>query len=336
MANLSFGGSVDYRDRSAAVLCGKGGVGKSTTLAQIADHAARFGLRVLGVDLDANGALSAMTGTIVPDGYASVKDVLDGTMPAIQVARVPEDWQPITDRPFALGGALIPGGSLHILPAPQNGLEDATGKTGTEAETRLLVALAEGGFGDNYDLILVDAPGTEGPAFYLGLNACKHVLFPLQPETLGIRGFIRTIEAAIRFSKIRPVNALGGVATMVRNKKEHTDTIADTKEWLQQQFGDAITLFDPPLKDRAIVADAVPMMLPVSRMITRTGKHADVAAGYGSIALATISPIVEPDRLDAIFDALEAAEMDDAIRAIFLGADDLVDDPSDETAAANS
>jgi chromosome partitioning protein len=317
------------------VLCGKGGVGKSTLLMQIADFAARFGLRVVIVDLDANGAVSAMTGTIVPDGYASVREVLDGAMPASQVVRVPEKWQPISDRSFALGGVLLPGGCVHILPAPQNGLEDSTGKTGTEAETRLLVALAESGFGENYDLILVDAPGTEGPAFYLGLNACRNVLFPLQPETLGIRGFIRTIEAAIRFSKIRPINALGGVATMVRNKKEHKDTIADTKDWLHDQFGDAITLFDPPLADRAIVADAVPMMVPVSRMITRSGKYADVAAGYGRITLSTIAQIVSPERLDVIFDALEVAEMDDAVRDVLFGAGDGVDEIDDDSVAAN-
>lgn len=46
---------ADYRAKTVATLCSKGGVGKSTLAAQIISDASRLGLKVLGIDLDPNG-----------------------------------------------------------------------------------------------------------------------------------------------------------------------------------------------------------------------------------------------------------------------------------------
>jgi chromosome partitioning protein len=318
------------RSKSLAALCGKGGVGKSTLLAQILDNAARFGLRTLGIDLDANGALSAMTGTVTGPGQLSIVDVLKGTVPPTRVALVPPEWQPKFGRPWGRGYALFEGGCVHILPAPQNGLEEVTGEKGTVAENRLHSIITESGFAENYDLIVVDVPGTEGPTFSLALNACQHILFPLQTESLAFRGFTRTIEAAIRFAQStqKPVTPIGGVATMYKNNVvEHKQTFDVAVRWLGDTFGTAIPMLDPPIGQRAVIADAAAAQVPVSRMISRSGIGADISAGYSRVTLFAIASILGQERLDEILEAIDDVDLDDSVRSVIFG-----DEPVDATA----
>lgn len=315
MASLGDGTGADYREKSLMPAGAKGGVGKSTLAAQVASEASRFGLRVAGIDLDANGALSAMSGTVAAEGEPSIRDVLEGTKTPLEVARVPSLWQPRTDLSWEKGGALIPGGLIHIVPAPQSGLEKATNRSGTEAESSLSLAISQSRFGDNYDLIIIDAPGTEGPAFQLGMHAAGQLVFPLQTETLALRGLIRTIEAAINFGVYtgKPVNAIGVVATMVKNNSENRGTLEEAARYLQERFNGAIPVL-PPLPQRTIVSEAVPAGVPVSRMVTSS--NSDVAFGYTRIALSVLAAVCSEERFGEIMTAVEAAEISDRNRAI--------------------
>lgn len=317
MASLGDGTGADYREKTLMPAGAKGGVGKSTVLAQIADNAARLGLRVAAFDLDANGALSAMTGTVVEVGEPSIKDVLEGTRTPLEVARVPVLWQPSTDLPWERGGALIPGGLIHVVPAPQEGLEAVTNRSGTEAESSLALAIAQSRFGDNYDLIVIDAPGTEGPAFQLGLHTAGQLLFPLQTETLALRGLIRTIEAAIKFGVYtgKPVNAIGVVATMVKNNSENRGTLEEAFRYLQERFDGGIPVL-PTLPQRTVVTDAVPAGVPVSQLVTRGGAHAPVAFGYTRITLSVLAAVCDEERFSAIMAAIEAEDLTDENRSV--------------------
>ncbi|MEU7631845.1 ParA family protein [Nocardia sp. NPDC049220] len=334
MADLASIGGFDCRHKGVAVLSSKGGVGKSTLCGQIIDNLARFGLRVLGVDLDPNGALSAMTNTVAPIGGPSVKEVLEGTVDPRAAIIMPGPWQPESDRRWDRGGQLLPEGEVHILPAPQDGLENAIRVSGTDAESRLHIALTNSGLGEYYDAMILDAPGTEGPAFFLSLHAALHVLFPLQPETLSLRGFIRTIDKAVSFSSYsgKKLNAIGGVATMMTNKREHREVVEDADAWLKKRFNGQVAMLTPSLPLRVVVADAVPLYLPVSRMVTSGGTHGVIAAGYSRIALSVIN-VVAPERMDGILDALEDADLDPKIKSVLFGEAD-ADDAAELTDAS--
>ena len=114
---------------------------------------------------------------------------------------------------------------------------------------------------------------------------------------------------------------------MVKNNNENRETIADAKDWLQTTFGGRIPMLEPALPQRAVVSEAVPLQVPVSRMVTRSGRYADISAGYSRIALAVVASIIPEERFDAIITALEQEELDDA-------AADVLFKESDELAPA--
>ncbi|MCF8786160.1 MULTISPECIES: ParA family protein [Rhodococcus] len=303
---------ANYRAKTVATLCSKGGVGKSTLTAQILDNAARFGLRVAGVDLDPNGSLSRMTGTLAPVGEISIREVLEGSITPQAATRKPLQWQPevVADRAWAKGGPLIPGGEVHIVPAPDRGLDAVTSRSGTEAEHALFEAITTSGFGEYYDMIIVDPPASTASTFHLALNAAQHLVFPLQTESAALSGLVLTIESAIKFSSStgRPVNGIGVAATMMDGRTtEHTETLAAAKEWMQEKFHGQLPVLEPPVPRRTTVPEAGAEMLPVAR-VARGSKGAQLTAAYSAIALAVVASVV-PEKTDAIFDAFEAADL---------------------------
>ncbi|NHE68611.1 ParA family protein [Rhodococcus sp. D-46] len=314
---------ADYRAKTVATLCSKGGVGKSTLAAQIISDASRLGLKVLGIDLDPNGTLSRLTGTVSPVGELSIGDVLVGAARPQQVARVPVDWQPdiAFDRPWIQGGPLLPGGAVHILPAPDRGLEVTTSRSGTDAEQALLEALAVSEIGEHYDLIVVDPPASTSSTLYLALYASEHLVFPLQTESAALSGLTLTVESAIKFSSLsrRRVNGIGVVATMLDRTTEHTLTLAAAQEWMDERFKGQIGVLNPQIPRRTIVSEAGSSMVPVSRLVTGKLKNADIASRYAAVALAVVAAVT-PERLEAIFDAIEKEDLPEEIADIIYAA----------------
>ncbi|MBM4569135.1 AAA family ATPase [Rhodococcus hoagii] len=323
----------DFRSKTVATLCSKGGVGKSTLSAQLLDNAARLGLRVAGVDLDPNGTLSRLTGTVAPVGEPSVREVLEGSASPQSVARKPIAWQPeaAADRSWLQGGPLLPGGVVHMVPAPDRGLDAVTSRSGTDVENALLEAITMSGFGEHYDMIVVDPPASTSSTLYLALNASQHLVLPLQTESAALSGLILTLEAAIKFSSNtgRPVNGIGVVATMLDRTTEHTETLEAARAWISDRFAGQMTVLNPQIPRRTIIADSAARMIPVSRQVTGSGRYGDVAARYAAVTLSVVASVV-PEKIGPIFDALEALNMPDELAEIvYAGFDTTADADAD-------
>jgi chromosome partitioning protein len=192
-----------------AVIAGKGGVGKTTTVINVGAGLAALGRRVLLVDCDPQGNLTSGLGL---DPYArrrTVGDVMVGRCSAVDAILETE----------------TPG--LHLLPAhPDLSAVESELPARVNAELRLRNAMREG-LDARYDLIIFDTPPNFGFHTISALGAARSALVPLQMSAFALRGLkevIRVIAAARRH--LNPeLELLGVVPTFVNNTRFSRDML---------------------------------------------------------------------------------------------------------------
>ena len=157
-----------------AVANHKGGVGKTTTVANLGPALAERGLRVLLVDLDPQANLTEAFGRGEGEG-ATIEELLGD--PALDVSAAAEG---VAER-------------LWLLPASE-ALVESTWILPREAgyETRLRDLLAGGA--EIYDVVLVDTPPGLGVLPGLALFAADAVLVPALPAAFDVRGAGRLVD----------------------------------------------------------------------------------------------------------------------------------------------
>ncbi len=159
----------------------KGGVGKTTTVVNIAASLAQSGLRVLVIDLDPQGNASTALGIEHSEGVGGTYEVLiDGDAIISHVQRSPESR------------------NLWVLPATLDlagadiALVNMIGR-----ETRLQAAVS-GFMEEAYaDYILIDCPPSLGLLTLNALVAAREILIPIQCEYYALEGvsqLMRTIN----------------------------------------------------------------------------------------------------------------------------------------------
>ena len=158
----------------------KGGSGKTTTAAHLAQHLALGGHRVLAIDLDPQASLSALHG-VQPelDKNPSLYDAIrydDHKMPTIDVIR----------------STNFPG--LDIVPAnlelqeyeyetPLHSAQSSSG-AGRTFFTRITDALQQ--VDDRYDIVVIDCPPQLGYLTLTALTASTAVLVTIHPQMLDV------------------------------------------------------------------------------------------------------------------------------------------------------
>lgn len=177
----------------------KGGSGKTTTAAHLAQYLALTGHRVLAVDLDPQASLSALHG---------IQPELDKNPSFYEALRYDEQRKPITDliRPTNFPGLDIIPANLELqeyeyetpLAASKNSAEGRT------FYTRISRALES--VDDRYDVVVIDCPPQLGYLTLTALTASSSVLITVHPQMLDIMsmsqfllmlgGILQSIKAA--------------------------------------------------------------------------------------------------------------------------------------------
>ncbi len=150
----------------------KGGTGKTTTAAALAQGAAKKGLDVLAIDLDPQGNLSYCLAA-APEGRGSL-GLIEGDPPEKLIRRTSQ--------------------GVYVIPAAW-GLSTLGSFRGSAR--RLQKAL--GPIKEKFDLILIDTPPTLGEMQYNALQASSGLIIPLLADIYGLQAFYQVAETARKF-----------------------------------------------------------------------------------------------------------------------------------------
>lgn len=162
----------------------KGGTGKTTTAAALAQAAANKGKKALAIDLDPQGNLTyclaadpdtAGSYELLHD--ASITDTIQQTAQNISVIAASPDLQ--------------------------------TETSGAGTARRLQEALKP--IKDSYDIILIDTPATAGELQYNALQAADRLIIPLEADAYNLQSLAQITEAAEQIKGSNPNLKIAGV-----------------------------------------------------------------------------------------------------------------------------
>ncbi|TDJ77107.1 MAG: ParA family protein [Planctomycetota bacterium] len=188
--------------RRIAVINQKGGVGKTTTCANLGAALARAGRRVALIDLDPQADLSMHVGVEADAGECSTYAVLLGDLPLADALRE-------TSTP---GLSIVPshidlsGAELELASAigRETILRDAVQRW--EADGRATTGSAPA------DYVLFDCPPSLGLLSINALAAAREVLITLQTEFFALQGMSKLVEiVALLRRRMNPELAITGI-----------------------------------------------------------------------------------------------------------------------------
>lgn len=164
--------------RSIAIINQKGGVGKTTTAANFGHALARCGEKVLMVDLDPQGHLTAHLG------------VFDQARPG--VANL------LLEEPFQAEWLIESRENLLLLPSG-NQLQQVESQLHSEQALANLLAFREK-MAANIDLLILDCPPASGVLINYALESVGEVIIPVAGDYLALRGLSDLMQTLNRFA----------------------------------------------------------------------------------------------------------------------------------------
>ncbi|MFT2816849.1 ParA family protein [Leifsonia sp. A12D58] len=198
----------------------KGGVGKTTTTINFGAALASYGRRVLAIDFDPQGALSAGLGVPTHD-VTTIYDLL------LSGSKDPHD---------AIQQTGVPG--LDIIPANID-LSAAEVHLVNEVAREQILARVLRKVSADYDVILIDCQPSLGILTVNALTASHGVLVPLECEFFALRGVALLIETIDKVrDRLNPAIELDGIlATMYDSRTLHSREVL---ERVVDAFGDSV------------------------------------------------------------------------------------------------
>jgi len=255
---------MGHKAKITAICNQKGGVGKTVTAVSLGIGLARAGKRVLLVDVDSQGSLTASLGYPRPDQ-------MENTLAEI-LGRI------ISDEPVSPGeGILHQSEGVDLVPAniELSGLEVTLVST-MSRETILREYLNS--VREQYDVILLDCCPSLGMLTINALAAADEVVIPMQAHYLSIKGMeqlIHTISNVKR--KINPGLEIAGILITMADMR--TNYSREIIELLHNAYDNRLRIFNSiiPLSIRAAETSAE------GRSIYLHDPAGKVAAAYAAL-----------------------------------------------------
>ncbi|UCG53033.1 MAG: ParA family protein [Candidatus Latescibacterota bacterium] len=237
-----------------AVINQKGGVGKTTTTANIGSGLTILGKRVLLVDLDPQSHLGHSLGVTNHGNGSTIYHVLRGEREARE-ALVQKELGARINRPNDKGeGAGATESRLHITVVPSSlDLAGIDMELSTEPEREFLLKNALATVAGDFDYTLIDCPPSLGVLTVNALAAADRVHIPVQTEYLALESLDKLLDTIDRVKqRWNPVLEVGGIiATRFDGRKVlNREVVAKLKE----HFGSL--LFNRVIRENIALAEA--------------------------------------------------------------------------------
>lgn len=208
--------------RTIVVANQKGGVGKTTTVANLGAALAEIGQRVLLVDLDPRGDLSVHFGVTTEESGATVYEALfeEGIGLEEVIVRVEAVGVEVALADINLAGAEW----ILVDMAP--------------GERQQVVAEALDPVGNSYDFILIDT----GPGLHLlslsALAAADEVIIPQECSYLAVQGLRQITDNIKQMQEIKPGLKICGILLTMHDRRtiHHQQVI----EMVRAAFGELV------------------------------------------------------------------------------------------------
>jgi chromosome partitioning protein len=231
-----------------AIAAIKGGVGKTTLAFCLAATLVHMGKRVLCIDLDHQGDLSAAVGL---EKDASEPDIG-------QILFAPKREQA---KLFAEAIIEVSGGFHLITPGVNLGAYQTEIEKGLSSESRLKDTIDQFNESyENYDYVLLDTPKGEGLFTKNALVACDKVIVPVQTEYFSLKNIPELLnlvsEIADRANPQLEVSMI--VPNRMKSTSLHKSIYEQLIEWDVRSYlphQTQASWVSPPIKDLTIYAE---------------------------------------------------------------------------------
>jgi len=219
----------------------KGGVGKTTTVVNLATSLSLSGQHVLVLDLDPQGNATSGFGIDRSRLPATLYDVLLGDRSLTSVV-VPTG---VTGCDIAPASVALAGAEIELASAPHR-------------ERRLSRAIAEV---PDYDYVLLDCPPSLGLLTVNALTAANSILIPTQCEYYALEGLTQLIATLnLVRDNLNPALAIKGVVLTMFDGR--TNLSADVAAEVRRHFGAAV--FDTVIPRSVRLSEAPSFGLPIA------------------------------------------------------------------------
>ncbi len=241
----------------------KGGVGKTTISANIGALIADMGLRVLLVDADIQASLSKF--------YEITYQAPQGLTEVIHRSVVTESC--ISHTAFERLDIILCDAPRRQF-AGDNTSSDLERFLQSRMDMPMILrrALRSPFVDENYDVVVIDTPGAQGPLLFTAALAADQLITPVLPETPSAREFRSgTLELLDKLSEAAVIGIRPGPVTAVINRVDRTNDAKLVMGEIRQnylEFGGSVRVAKTVVPSAVIYKEAATHRTPVHRMLS--------------------------------------------------------------------